>query len=61
MGGGYGKSMRGNSKAKQSCSAALSACEKAKQWEQAPVLLRKMTLQVVCYNATISACDKGKQ
>ena len=49
-----------------SFSAAISACEKGKQWEGALGLLQEMVHQlltpdVVSFNASISACEKGKQ
>ena len=49
-----------------SYSAAISACEKGKQWEEALRLLQQMTCRAltpneISYNAAISACEKGKQ
>ena len=49
-----------------SFSAAISACEKGKQWEAALGLLQEMVHQlltpgVVSFNSAISACEKGKQ
>ena len=49
-----------------SWNAALSACEKSKQWERALGLLEEMVRQlltpnVVSWNAAMSACEKGKQ
>ena len=47
--------------------AAVSACEKDKQWDRALELLRKtvhhqlLTPDVVSFSAAISACEKGKQ
>ena len=48
------------------CNAAISACEKAKQSEQALELLEAMRYKalepdVITCNAAISACDKTKQ
>ena len=48
------------------CSAAISACEKGKQWEGALGVLQAMVYQlltpdVVSWNAAICACEKGKQ
>ena len=47
-----------------SYSAAMSACEKGMQWEEALGLLQEMVHQflmpdVVSFSATISACAKG--
>ena len=46
-----------------SWSAAISACEKGKQWETALGLLQKMVHQlltpdVVSWSAALSACEK---
>ena len=46
-------------------SAAISACEKGKHWEEALRLLQKMlhrslTPGAVSHNAAISACEKGR-
>ena len=48
-----------------SYSAAISTCEKGKQWEGALALLQEMvrkelTPNVVSYSSAISACEKGK-
>ena len=47
-------------------SAAISACEKAKQSEKALELVEEMQQKglepdVITYNAAISACEKAKQ
>ena len=47
-------------------SAAISACEKAKQSEKALELLEAMRLKdqepkVITYNVAISTCDNAKQ
>eukprot|EP00434_Breviolum_minutum_P017742 symbB.v1.2.015659.t1/scaffold1177.1/size133674/2 len=48
-----------------SCSAAISACAKGGQWQQAIVLLFEAMARVkiqpntISYNTTISACEKG--
>ena len=49
-----------------SYSAAISACEKGKQWEEALRLLQQMTCRAltpneISYSAAISACEKSKQ
>lgn len=49
-----------------SYSAAISACEKARNWEKAIELLNEMQSRgveptVMSFNATISACEKGGQ
>ena len=49
-----------------SYSAAISACEKGKHWEEALRLLQEMlhrslTPDVVSHSAAISACEKGKR
>merc|ERR1711904_202411 len=50
-----------------SFNAAISACEKGGQWEQALALLDKMRKNgvtppdVISFNAAISACGKGGQ
>jgi len=49
-----------------SYSAAISACEKEGQWQQALILLREMESRgispgTISYNAAISACEKGGQ
>ncbi len=49
-----------------SYNAAISACEKGGQWEQAMQLLQQMVKQgitpnVISYNAAISACEKVGQ
>ena len=49
-----------------SCSAVIPTCEKVGQWEKALMLLRKMretgmTVDVVSFMATISACEKKNQ
>ena len=49
-----------------SCSAAISACEKGGEWEQALSLLSSMPgVQVmpivISCNAAISACEKGDE
>eukprot|EP00439_Symbiodinium_sp_Y106_P085581 s278_g29.t1 len=46
--------------------AAISACEKSQEWQQALILLgqaerQRMQLGIISYNAAISACDKGGQ
>ncbi|CAJ1417026.1 unnamed protein product [Effrenium voratum] len=46
------------------CNAAISACEKQGQWQQAIGLLAEMELlrlqeDVISHNAVISACEKG--
>ena len=46
--------------------AAISACEKSEQWQQAlGVLAEKrkisMLLDVITYSSAISACAKGEQ
>ena len=48
-----------------SWSAAISACEKGKQWEGALGLLQEMVHQlltpnVVSWSAAISSCEKGR-
>ena len=48
-----------------SYNAAISACEKGKQWEEALRLLQQMTCRTltpdeISYNAAINACEKGK-
>ena len=47
------------------CNAAISACEKAKQSEQALALLgvmreKDLAPEVITCNAAISACEKAK-
>ena len=49
-----------------SYSAAISACEKGGQWQQALTLFQDMLEggirhDIISYNATISACEKGGQ
>ena len=49
-----------------SYNAAISACEKGKQWEEALRLLQQMTCRAltpdeISYSAAISAFEKGKQ
>ena len=49
-----------------SFNAAISACEKGKQWEGALGLLQEMVHQllppdVVSFNTAVSACEKGKE
>ena len=49
-----------------SFNAAISACEKGKQWEVALALLQEIGNNVLIpdllsCNAVVSACDKGKQ
>ena len=49
-----------------SFSAAISACDKARQWEQTLTLFHKVratgvAANVICFNAAISACEKGEQ
>ena len=46
--------------------AAMSACEKGRQWEKGLSLLGEMrkvdvTLNVISVSAAISACKKGRQ
>ena len=46
-------------------SAAISACEKGRQWERALGSMKEMNKQslqanVITYSATISACGKGR-
>jgi len=46
--------------------AAMQACEKESQWEQALSLLGVLsnagwTLDTISFNAAISACEKGEQ
>ena len=48
------------------CSAAISACEKAKQLRKALELLEEMRQKglepdVITYNAAISACEKNRR
>ena len=48
-----------------SYSAAISACENGKQWEEACALLQEMlhrslTTGVVGHSAALSACEKAK-
>ena len=47
-----------------SCSAAISACEKGKQWEEALRLLQQLICSAripneIRYSAAISACENG--
>jgi pentatricopeptide repeat domain-containing protein 1 len=49
-----------------SYNAAVSACEKGGQWQQALFLLQTMPkanlrIDVISYSAAISACEKGGQ
>ena len=49
-----------------SYSAAISTCEKGRQWEQALCLLKEiwrsqLVPDLISYNAAISACEKGQQ
>jgi pentatricopeptide repeat domain-containing protein 1 len=49
-----------------SFNAAISACEKGGQWEQALALFQaipkaKISPNVISYNAAISACEKGER
>ena len=49
----------------ESWNAAMSACEKGRQWEGVLGLAQEMVYQVlppdvVSWNATSSACEKGK-
>ena len=58
-----GASLRPDSK---TYCAAISAMEKAAQWDDALRLLERMRARGVapdanCFNATISACEKGRQ
>lgn len=46
--------------------AAISACEKARQWQKAQALLRELLKkelesQVISYSAAIIACEKDEQ
>ena len=48
-----------------SCNAAMSACEKGEQWEEALRLLeelphRSLMPSVVSCSAAMSACEKGE-
>ena len=47
------------------CSATVSACEKAGEWESALGIFQAMcragSVDVVAFNASISACEKGRQ
>ena len=49
-----------------SYSAAISACEKGKQWEQALNLLQEMARSqlepdVIIYNSATTACEKSRR
>ena len=45
-----------------SCSAAINACNKGRQWQRALDLFWAMPeVDVVSYNASITACEKGSQ
>ncbi|CAJ1445510.1 unnamed protein product, partial [Effrenium voratum] len=49
----------------KSCSAAMSACEAAGEWQAALALLEgtkgQVALDVVCFGSLISACEKGRR
>ncbi|CAE8616612.1 unnamed protein product, partial [Polarella glacialis] len=58
---------RGPAPDKFLCGAAISACERGRQWLQAVRLLRlmwgdlRLEPNTIVYNAAVSACDKGRQ